>query len=95
MSLLARIEDHLNQVTQKLETLEKTGTPLPPGEVQRDLAIGIELNQQYVDLLDEVIEEIQENSDYGDDYFEIFSKNFDEWFSTLTPAQVEQYTRKG
>jgi hypothetical protein len=93
--LYERLDAHLEALSAKMERIEETQTPIPSDEFKRDMAIGIELLQQYVDLLDEVKEKLEDNSSGGEGYFSEFCKKFDRWFSGLTPEQQEQYTRKG
>jgi hypothetical protein len=101
MSKSSDLSDKIGEFIAFLEAknaeMERTGTPIPHSEHQRNISIAIELNQQYIDLLDEVKEELelaQEESDQPSPFSE-FSKRFDVWFAGLSPEQVEQVTRKG
>jgi hypothetical protein len=58
-ALYQKLEDHMNSISAKIEVIERTKTPLLYAELNRDIAIGIELYQQYVDLLDSVTEKIE------------------------------------
>ena len=57
--LLSKIESHIQTVEQKKKRVEETKTRIPTVEFQRDIAIGIELWQQYIDVLDEITEKIE------------------------------------
>lgn len=57
--LLKKFEDHIQSVEKKQKRVEETGVAIQKSEFQRDVAIGIELYQQYIDILDETKEEIE------------------------------------
>lgn len=57
--LKAKIEAHIQAIEEKAEKIETSKTPVPLDELNRDLAIGLDLFQQYIDLLKDVEEEIE------------------------------------
>ena len=58
-ALFAKLEAHISSLTARMEAMESTQTTIPQDEIKRDIAIGIDLYQRYIDLLDEVKEEIE------------------------------------
>ena len=51
--LRQKMEAHQDSMRAKIDAIERTHEPIPQQELERDIAITIELNQQYIDLLDE------------------------------------------
>ena len=93
--LWEKLSSHMLNMGHKFEIVNQTGTPIPQKEFERDVAISIELYQQYIDLLDNIKERIETSSDNFDlSGFSEFSKRFDVMYSKLTPEQEEYFTRK-
>lgn len=57
--LSKRFDAHIESMKRKMDAVQETKTPVPGEEFQRDISISIDLYQQYIDLLDEILESIE------------------------------------
>ncbi len=90
------LSDRIAEFSYELESIGRTDDPIPAPVYYRSIAVVVELNQQYIDLLDEVKEELELTQGEADESsFGKFSRRFDAMYSRLTPEQAEYFTRKG